>query len=160
MLFPLKRGQLELYVQEDGVFEEQLGLKKSSSYIDAELREAIEKQILPRLIDSPDDIEFQSLWSIVLKDEMFLAGDFCFMGPPDNKGVVEIGYGIKEEFRNRGLMFEAINAVLSWLRDHHLAKVLQAKTHKDNIASVALLRKLNFGLMAQNEEILIFEREL
>lgn len=57
-------------------------------------------------------------------------------------------------------MFEAINAVLSWLRDHQLAKVLQAKTHKDNIASVALLRKLNFGLMAQNEEILIFEREL
>lgn len=82
MLFPLKREQLELYVQEDGVFEEHLGLKKSPSYIDAELRDAIEKQILPRLIDSPDDIEFQSLWSIVLKDEMFLAGDFCFMGLP------------------------------------------------------------------------------
>ena len=38
---------------------------------------------------------------------------FCFKGFGDD-GVIEIGYGLKEEYRHHGYMTEAVKVITEW----------------------------------------------
>lgn len=48
---------------------------------------------------------------MILKDTLTVVGSVCFHGEPVD-GVVELGYGVDESFRNRGYMKEAIGLIL------------------------------------------------
>ena len=56
----------------------------------------------------------------------------------------EIGYKLKPEFQQKGIMSEALQTVLEFgFKKIHL-KTIEAFTHKNNIASKALLEKHHF----------------
>lgn len=87
-----------------------------------------------------------------------------FHGPPDERGMVEVGYEIGPEHRRRGYA----RAALAWLADYgraHGAAVLRASVAPDNTPSLGLIAQ--FGLVQVGEQIderdgreLVFEREL
>ena len=53
---------------------------------------------------------------IILRETGEVIGDIGFHGPPDQAGTVEIGYGIVEQYRGRGLAGESAVAIcgLAW----------------------------------------------
>lgn len=61
----------------------------------------------------------------------------------ENK-YAEIGYKLKTAFQQKGFMSEAIKTVLNFGFQEMNLKTIEAFTHKNNIASKALLEKHNF----------------
>lgn len=64
----------------------------------------------------------------------------------DSRAVtaMEIGYGIHPAYRRRGIVFEALSALLALLQDRLGLPLVIAETLPENEASIGLLRKLGF----------------
>ena len=72
-----------------------------------------------------------------------LVGGGGFKGSPV-EGAVEIGYEIRPAHRRSGLATEAVDALVGWALSHADVECVMAETMFDNLASLALLRKLDF----------------
>ena len=70
-------------------------------------------------------------------------GDIGFHAPPDERGVVEIGYGLAPSARGRGYGAEALEALVAWAFENGTALVI-ADTDADNTASMAVLESAGF----------------
>lgn len=96
--------------------------------------------------EHPEKRIWNAIWRMQLNTpEQTIVGDFSFKGLGD-EGVVEIGYGIKYEFANRGYMTEAVTAVARWAAKQPGVKRVEAETTTDNIASQRVLEKAGFVL--------------
>ena len=84
------------------------------------------------------------MFQIILRETGEVIGDIGFHGPPDETGTVEIGYGIVEQYRGRGLVGESAVAIcgLAWSRPE-VSRII-ARTEEGNAASAGVLRHAGF----------------
>ena len=108
---------------------------------DAHLREAYEEMLRGSLAH-PEDWGWYALWLIVRKDGKCI-GNLSFKGVPDN-GMVELGYGIAEEYRGLGYATEAVETILTWAFDQPGVTSVAAETEEGNVASRRVLEKCGF----------------
>ncbi|MCR5041296.1 MAG: GNAT family N-acetyltransferase [Clostridia bacterium] len=125
-LYPASREQMEAMI---------------ASEQDEELKKAY-SEMLDGCLDHPDQWEWYALWMIEKKDGICI-GDLCFKGLGEN-GVAEIGYGLKEEYREQGYATEAVKAACNWAFRHPEVKMLEAETDAGNAASQRVLEKCGF----------------
>lgn len=72
---------------------------------DAEMKQAY-TEMLEGCLMEPDNRIWYAVWNMELKNVPgTIVGDFCFKGLGKD-GVVEIGYGLRKEFRHQGYMVE------------------------------------------------------
>ncbi len=71
-----------------------------------------------------------------------------FHAPPDERGMVEIGYQVVAHLRGRGYASEAAAAMWRWAADHG-ALVLRASIAPSNAPSVALVQRAGFRYVGQ-----------
>ncbi len=91
--------------------------------------------MLEGCLSNPDKRIWYAIWNMELKDDPeTIAGDFCFKGLGDD-GVVEIGYGLKEEYWHHGYMTEAVKVITEWALSQENVKLVEAETDAENIAS-------------------------
>lgn len=82
-------------------------------------------------------------WVISL--DHVVIGDCGAFAWPDERGVVEIGYGLAEPFRRRGYATEAVGAMCRWLHVEAGAETITAtRVGAGNAASRRVLEKLGF----------------
>ena len=65
---------------------------------------------------------------------------------------LSVGYELRADHWNKGIMSEALQAVLDFTRTHTDARRIQAEVYPENAASLKLLKKLGFqeeGLLRQ-----------
>ena len=144
ILQPLTYEQLLKYAQCDHSLEEELGLNQSSRTISEELKEALEQTIIPNVGDKTKNYLYSTLWTGISKVDNKMIGDLCIVGPPNDKGEIEIGYGTYEEFQGKGFMTEMVRGILQWASAQSEVQSVVASTSKSNIASYKLLQKNNF----------------
>lgn len=85
------------------------------------------------------------LRGIVLREPAaVLVGHFNFHGPPDEDGMVEVGYSIAPEHRRRGCAEEAVRTMLAWAFDENRVRRVRASVGPSNAASLGLVAKLGF----------------
>lgn len=102
------------------------------------------------------------LRAIVERASRAAVGYVNFHAPPDERGMVEIGYQVVPAHRRRGIAAEAAAAM--WAEAaRHGATVLRASVAPDNVPSLALIRRAGFVHVGeQMDEIdgleLLFER--
>ena len=125
------------------------------SLSDEEMRLVIEKESDPEMkqaytemlegsLSNPDKRIWYAIWNMELKDESgIIVGDFCFKGLSDD-GVIEIGYGLKEEYRHHGYMTEAVKVITEWALSQDGVKQVEAETDAENIASQKVLLQSGF----------------
>ena len=125
------------------------------SLSDEEMRLVIEKESDPEMkqaytemlegsLSNPDKRIWYAIWNMELKDESgIIVGDLCFKGLGDD-GVVEIGYGLKEEYRHYGYMTEAVKAITEWTLSQDGVKQVEAETDAENTASQKVLCRSGF----------------
>jgi RimJ/RimL family protein N-acetyltransferase len=82
-------------------------------------------------------------------------GGVGFKGQPD-AGCVEIGYGLVPSARGNGYATEAVLALLPFVADHGVSKVI-ADTALDNIASQRTLIRAGFNLVGSDAELHHYE---
>ena len=108
-----------------------------------ELKEAY-RQMLDGCLKHPSQREWYAVWNVELNDESgVVAGYLSFKGLGTD-GVLEIGYGMDQEYEGRGLMTEAVLAVVSWAATQEGVIRIEAETEESNTASKRVLEKAGF----------------
>ena len=111
------------------------------------LYDADARQFFLRVVtDTPAAVGWTG-WYILLPDETgqtTLIGSVGACGPPDENGVILIGYSLLDQFHGQGYATEALRAFLDWARfDPRLRKVV-AETFPNLSASIRVLEKNGF----------------
>ena len=107
----------------------------------AELKMAY-SEMLEGCLRHPDQWQWYAMWMIELPDGTHI-GDLCFKGLEAN-GMVEIGYGIWEEYQGQGYATEAVDATVAWALKQPEVVCVEAETEPDNRASRRVLEKCGF----------------
>ena len=158
ILKPLTYTQLVKYIRCDNSLEEELNLNRTTRIISAELKEAIEQTILPNVSDKSKNYLYSTLWTAISKYEKRMIGDLCIIGEPNVDGEIEIGYGIYNEFRNKGFMTEIVGGIIEWAKSQRAIKSITASTDKTNTASFKVLKKNKF--IQQGETVSLYNWKL
>jgi RimJ/RimL family protein N-acetyltransferase len=102
--------------------------------------------------------------AVVRASDGVVVGHAGFHGPPDDAGMVEIGYEILPEYRRHGHARAAVTALLAFAREHG-AVTARASISPHNEPSQALVR--GFGFVQTGDQWdeedgleLVFERPL
>lgn len=91
-----------------------------------------------------DAFPWMTSWQLLLREERAAVGSACFMAPPDAAGVVEIGYGLREPYRGRGLMAEALGALTAWALAQAGVRAVVAEIDRGNGPSRRVLQRCGF----------------
>jgi RimJ/RimL family protein N-acetyltransferase len=86
---------------------------------------------------------------IVLKQSQEVIGSTSFHGVPDADGMMEIGLGIEENFRNKGYAREALAGMWKWVCAYPEVKTLRYTVSPDNLASIAVINYFRFEYKGQ-----------
>lgn len=85
-------------------------------------------------------------WKITLKNNPKMIGSICLWNFSNDFKKAEIGYDLNPLFQKKGIMNEAMNAVLSFGFNILNFNKIEAFTHIDNINSKKLLENNGFKL--------------
>ncbi|MDR1055330.1 MAG: GNAT family N-acetyltransferase [Prevotellaceae bacterium] len=150
IITPLTYNQLLKYIKLDGSLEVELGVEPVRRVMSDDFKDAIEKSIIPAVANPDNNYLYYTLWTILSKTENRVIGDLCFMGEPNDKGEIEIGYGTYPDYQNKGFMTEAVAETIKWIKkDQPAVTSIIAFTRNDNPASYAVLKKNEFVKVAE-----------
>jgi [ribosomal protein S5]-alanine N-acetyltransferase len=120
----------------------------------------VEKDVYPDLesvLKLDNSLSGWLSWIVIHKSDKIIIGDAGYKGKPDSDGMVEIGYSIIPEYRNRGLATEAVQLLINYAFQFPEIKTVTAQTENNNIYSINILRK--FGMYCY-DSILNEDREV
>jgi RimJ/RimL family protein N-acetyltransferase len=86
---------------------------------------------------------------IVLKESKIVIGSTSFHGIPDENGMMEIGLGIEETYRNQGYAKEALLGMWRWVCGEPGVKTLRYTVSPENIPSVKIIEGYGFQYLGQ-----------
>jgi ribosomal-protein-alanine N-acetyltransferase len=96
------------------------------------------------------------------RDGQVSVGGCAFKGPPDADGMVELAYGIDEEYQGRGYATEAAAALADFAVADERVRIVRAHTKPENGASARVLEKCGFtnlGEVVDPEDGLVWRWE-
>lgn len=79
-----------------------------------------------------------------------VVGHAGFHGPPDETGMVEVGYAVDPAFRRRGYARAMLRSLLAWAAAEEGVRRVRASISPDNEASLATIR--GFGFVEVGEQ--------
>ena len=138
-IIPLTPAQCRMWLQSPRRLAESLGVREMPPPR-GHLREAM-RGLFAAAREREGAFPWMTSWQMVLRDE----GSTCFMAPPDAAGSVEIGYGLREAYRGRGLMAEALGALTAWALEQAGVCAVMAKIEKGNAPSRRVLERCGFA---------------
>jgi ribosomal-protein-alanine N-acetyltransferase len=101
-------------------------------------------------------VENQSFyWAITLDGADELIGTICLYNLSNDHQSAEIGYELLPKFQGRGIMQEALAAVIDFAFQYLNLNLLEAYTHYENQSSSRLLEKLDFKRQDVDEENMV-----
>lgn len=83
-------------------------------------------------------------WIISQQSSSILIGTICLWNYVPAKKLAETGYELLPQYQGKGLMQEALQAVLHYSFSNLGLQVITAVSRKENARSILLLQKLNF----------------
>ncbi|WP_245797170.1 GNAT family N-acetyltransferase [Soonwooa buanensis] len=101
-------------------------------------------------------------WALRYEDGGELLGSICLWQFSEDRKTAEVGYDLRHELHGKGLMSEAMKAVIDYAFNVLKLNQIEAFTSFKNKSSIALLERFNFELNETrkddgNEDNLIFE---
>jgi RimJ/RimL family protein N-acetyltransferase len=100
--------------------------------------------IAGKLAERPRDAGWYG-WVAVHDAANEIIGDGGFHGPPDDVGMVEIGYSVMPAWERRGLASEMAVALVGWAMGDAEVTAIRAETLAGNAPSQAILRRIGFA---------------
>lgn len=86
---------------------------------------------------------------IVLRESGEIIGSTSFHGAPDAEGMIEIGLGIHENFRNEGFARESLQGMWAWVLKNPAVNVLRYTVSVTNEPSIKVIDYFGFELKGQ-----------
>lgn len=135
-VFMIQTERLKIYAASNG---------EMKKFIEAQCVDALKEaytEMMCGCIKHPEQRGWYAIWMIELKNGTHI-GELCFKGLGAD-GMVEIGYGVSEEYEGKGYATEAVSAVVRWAIDQPGVARIEAETEAENIASQRVLEKCGF----------------
>ena len=146
-LIPLQHDLLNILSESRRDLEKVLGLNEFDLAFEGEYND-IRKETLMFWLENSQavdtDYRFHTNWEIVVKDENISVGGASFIGAPNKKGEVILGYLLSPKYRKMGIMTEAINEISNWALTFGGAKRVISFVEKESEAVDRLLTKCGF----------------
>ena len=116
------------------------------------------------MTDAPQFAKWRARVIVPVEGASHMMGHAGFHGPPDEAGMVEMGYTIFPEFRRQGLATEAAQRLIEFAKENGATRI-RASVSPDNVPSLAMVETLGLDQIGeQMDEIdgleLVFERLL
>lgn len=146
-LIPLEYDYLEMLSNSRQELEQALGLNESTLDFSGEYKELRTETFLFWLENAHNlesDYRWHTNWEIVLAGENRSIGGASFLGAPNRKGEVILGYIIDKNYRKKGYMTEAIKAISQWALTEGGAKRIISFVEKESPIIDHLLQKCGF----------------
>lgn len=105
---------------------------------------------VPQVKEDPKLNRWFVRW-IVLRSTGEIIGSTSFHGAPDSDGMIEIGLGIQESFRNQGFAKESLIGMWRWALEDSEVRVLRYTVSIDNAPSIHVIE--SFGFHYHGEQI-------
>jgi len=86
-------------------------------------------------------------FAVVHREDQVVIGSVGFKGPPDESGMVEIAYGIVQQYQGRGYATEATAAGVAFAFSADEVSCVRAHTLPTSHASRRVLEKCGFGFV-------------
>ena len=133
---------------------EMLGVRVPEHWPGPDLEEA-----LPFFVENMEKAPSEPAWDMIAihKSDQAVIGDIGFMGGPDEEGVVEVGYSIVPEYRNRGYATEMARSLITWAFEEKGIKVVTAACRDENIGSIKVLEKAGMRRLEPDGNMLKWE---
>ena len=103
---------------------------------------------VPQVKEDPTLNKWFVRW-IVLKESREIIGSTSFHGAPDSDGMIEVGLGIQEKFRNQGFAREALRGYWLWALQHPEVKILRYTVSPENLPSIRVVQSFAFEYKGQ-----------
>lgn len=148
-LVALDGEHLRLLIEDPGEICRCLGILSCQVEVSEELRLA-RREMFEGVKQHPEEYYWYTEWQVIYKQENGIVGGFCFKGPPNEAGEVEIGYGMTSAYRSKGFMTEAMRVVATWVFRNAQVTALIAETPKNNVPSHRVLEKIGMEIVREN----------
>lgn len=109
------------------------------------------RYIAERLAVRPGDAGWYALIAVHRRTGK-VAGDGGFHGPPDDVGIVEIGYSVVPAWEGQGLATEMAQALVARALADPGVTAIRAETLAGNAPSQAILRRLGFATAGEYDD--------
>jgi ribosomal-protein-alanine N-acetyltransferase len=102
----------------------------------------------PQVHNDPSVNKWFIRW-VVLRETSHVIGSISFHGPPDHRGMLEIGLGIQDAFQRQGFGYEALMGMWTWAVQQPGVHMFRYTVSPNNVASVRLIQRFGFTLVGQ-----------
>lgn len=106
-----------------------------------------------------EDFNKKEWFSFALKKDNKLVGEIT-LGELNNNNECEIGYRIIKSEQGKGYMYESLTVLIQYLYRKLAIFKIKAKSYRENIASISLLKKLDFKEISSDETFSYFELKI
>jgi len=151
-LIPLDVLNLGYSIEDRQKMERNLGVKNTDTELEEPVKTAM-RTSLKMVLENKKNYLWSTSWEIVLKKENRIIGGLCFKGCPDEKGRVEIGYGMQDKYRCKGYTTEAVKELINWAFSFNSVAEIIAETEKDNLPSHRVLEKVGMEKYEEKEKM-------
>jgi RimJ/RimL family protein N-acetyltransferase len=97
------------------------------------------------------------IWIVVERGAEMVIGDIGFLAPPDELGVLEMGYSIVPSHRLRGFASEAATALALWAHRQPQVSRLIARCEPDNVSSIRTLEHAGFERVGTVQDEILWQ---
>jgi ribosomal-protein-alanine N-acetyltransferase len=148
---------LRVLLTDPGRAQELLGATVPEGWPDAELTDIL-PACLARLEADPTSLG-DGVWVIVAREPRTVVGSAGFLGPPDQDGAMELGYGIHPPHRGAGYATEAAAALVRWALARPGVSRVVARCADTNAASIRVLEKIGMRRTGADEGMIAWAAE-
>jgi len=103
---------------------------------------------VPQVKEDPKLNRWFVRW-IVLRASGEIIGSTSFHGAPNTEGMIEIGLGIQESFRNQGYAKEALLGMWRWALEDSCVKTLRYTVGIHNAPSIRVVESFGFHYIGE-----------
>lgn len=151
-LLALNYKQFSLLINNIIELEKQLNCVYKAEPIEGIFKQILEEQLKATFNDK-ENYMWHSFWLVIRKTDRIVVGLIDFKNVPDDKGEVEIGYGLGKEFEHNGYITETVKKICEWAMNNPKVKNIIAETDIEGIASQKILKNCGFNKYKEEDTI-------
>ena len=151
-LVALDARQMRLWLGDLRQLEKELNCTYKAEVLEGDFLRIVEGQA-KLTEENAAEYYWHSFWFMIRKNDRTVVGSADFKKGPNEKGEVEIGYGLGREFEHNGYMTEAVKAMCDWAKQQPKVNSVIAETLLDNQPSQNVLARCGFAETSRAESV-------
>jgi [ribosomal protein S5]-alanine N-acetyltransferase len=148
---PMTAESLEAAARGEKELQFFLGIKVAEGLIEPIHKERVFPIRMEKLRRNPDCSKWYGF--VVEREKNTVIGMMGYKTPPNDNGLIEIGYGIHSQFQGKGYASEMVKGLIEWAYQQEDVKGITATNIlKNNFASIKMVEKMGMVLLHENKD--------